>query len=232
MAQTEMLEFGVEQGQMLQVLMQHCHSMKRQETRLRVATAVLLATFFATLVWLQFHHQNTTEAFSVAHQEASNTEESPLGHSVHLEPARQIDACSEQQCIEWVDVDDGYDSQNFKLENQTVLHIFTKGLYLINLRMSYRIAYGQCKPSTDHLTLVVIVTQHHSNYGREREIISAKESMICRDYWLQSITLNRAIMLEAGTSLRVRINQESCKFVNWVKNSHLDVSFFNMSFTT
>lgn len=60
MAQAETFEFGVEQGQMLQVLMRHCQTTKRQETRLRVATALLLATFFATLVWLQFHQQNTT----------------------------------------------------------------------------------------------------------------------------------------------------------------------------
>ncbi|XP_052448781.1 uncharacterized protein LOC128007603 [Carassius gibelio] len=224
MAQTEMLEFGVEQGQMLQVFMRHCQTMKRQETRLRLATAVLLATFFATLVWLQYPRHNNTEAFSTAHQKDLKTEESPLAHSVHLEPVRHTDACSEQHPIEWVDVSDGYDSQNFKLENQTVLHISTKGLYLINLRISYRIAHGQCKPSTEHLSLVVNVTQQHRNYEIERAIISAKESMICRDYWLQSITLNRAIMLEAGTSLRVRINKESCKFVSWVKNSHLDVS--------
>lgn len=148
-----------------------------------------------------------------------------MTYSLSLKIAvRQIDACSEQQPIEWMNVDDGYDSQNFKLENQTVLHIFTKGLYLINLRISYRTAHGQCEPSTEHFTLVVIVTQQHRNYEREIEIIRAIESMTCRDYWLQSITLNRAIMLEAGTSLRVRINQESCKFVSWVKNSHLDVS--------
>lgn len=60
MAQAETVEFGVEQGQMLQVLMRHCQTMKRQETRLRAATAVMLATFFATLVWLQYPHQNTT----------------------------------------------------------------------------------------------------------------------------------------------------------------------------
>lgn len=60
MAQTEMLEFGVEQGQMLQVFMRHCQTMKRQETRLRLATAVLLATFFATLVWLQYPRHNNT----------------------------------------------------------------------------------------------------------------------------------------------------------------------------
>lgn len=60
MAQAEMFEFGVEQGQMLQVLLRHCQTMKRQETRLRLATAMLLAMFVATLVWLQFHQQNTT----------------------------------------------------------------------------------------------------------------------------------------------------------------------------
>ncbi len=137
---------------------------------------------------------------------------------------RQMHVCSEQQPIEWLDVDDGFDSQNIMLENQTVLHISTEGLYLINLRISYRTSYGHCKPGTD-LTLMVNVTQQHRNYEREREIISAKESVICRDYWFQSITMNRAIRLEAGTSLRVRINQDSCKFVNWVKNSHLDVTY-------
>lgn len=60
MAQAETVEFGVEQGQMLQVLMRHCQTMKRQETRLRLATALLVATIFATLVWIQFHQQNTT----------------------------------------------------------------------------------------------------------------------------------------------------------------------------
>lgn len=138
---------------------------------------------------------------------------------------RQMLDCSEQQPIEWLDVDDGYDdSQNFKMENQTVLHISTEGLYMINLRISYRTDYGHCEPGTD-LTLVVNITQQHRNYEREREIISATESMICRDCWFQSITMNRAIRLEAGTSLRVRINQKSCKFVSWVKNSHLDVTY-------
>ncbi|KAI2664670.1 WD repeat-containing protein 41 [Labeo rohita] len=224
MAQAEMFEFGVEQGQMLQVLLRHCQTMKRQETRLRLATAMLLAMFVATLVWLQFHQQNTTEAFSGAHPGALTTDESTIGHTVNLEPFGQIDACSEQQPIKWFNKNHGSDSQHFKLENQTVLYIVTKGLYLINLRISYRIAHGQCEAITDHLTLVVNVTQQHRNYKGEREIISAKESMICTEYWLQSITLNKAIMLEAGTSLRVRINQKSCKFVNWFSNSHLDVT--------
>lgn len=54
-----MFELGEEQGQMMQVLMRHCQTMKRQETRLRLATAVLLATFLATLLWLQFNQQTT-----------------------------------------------------------------------------------------------------------------------------------------------------------------------------
>lgn len=54
-----MSEFGVEQEQMMQVLMRHCQTMKRQETRLRLATAALLATFLATLLWLQFQQQTT-----------------------------------------------------------------------------------------------------------------------------------------------------------------------------
>ncbi|XP_026067224.1 uncharacterized protein LOC113049258 [Carassius auratus] len=224
MAQAETLELGVEQGQMLLILTRHCQTMKRQETRLRLATALLLATFCATLVWIQFHQQNTTEAFSDAHQEDLTTTDSPTGHSVHLEPLRQMHACSEQQPIEWLEVDDGYDSQNFKLENHSVLHISTERLYLINLRISYRVAHGQCEPGTE-LTLVVNVTQQHRNYEKEREIISAKESMVCRDYWFQSITMNRAIRLEAGTNLRVRINQKSCMFFSWVKNSHLDVTY-------
>lgn len=138
--------------------------------------------------------------------------------------SRQINACSEPQSIEWEAVDDGYESQNFELKNQTVLHISTEGLYLINLRISYRTAYGLCEPGKDFV-LVVRVTQYHRNYESEREIISAEESMICRDYWFQSITMNRAIRLEADTSLRVKINQKSCTFVSWTKNSHLDVTY-------
>lgn len=59
MARVEMSEFGVEQEQMMQVLIRHCQTMKRQETRLRLATAALLATFLATLLWLQFQQQTT-----------------------------------------------------------------------------------------------------------------------------------------------------------------------------
>ncbi|XP_043095834.1 uncharacterized protein LOC122345606 [Puntigrus tetrazona] len=222
MAQAEAFEFGVEQGQMLQVLMRHCQTMKRQETRLRVATALLLATLLATFVWIQ--QLNTKEAFSGARPEALKTTDSPRSHSVHLEPLRQMDPCSEQQPIEWLEVSDGYNSENFKLENRTVLHVSSKGLYIINLRISYRTAYNLCEPDTVS-TLVVNVTQHHRNYPRERELVSATETMICRDCLSQSITVNRAVGLEAGTILRVRINQNSCKFVNWVKNSHLDVTF-------
>lgn len=122
-------------------------------------------------------------------------------------------------------MDDGIDSQNFKLENQTILHVFTKGLYLINLRISYRVVYNQCDPNSELLTLEVNVSQKHSNYEIEREVISGKESMFCRNFWLQSITLNRVIMLESETTLRVKINKKSCKFVNWVRNSHLDVTY-------
>lgn len=121
-------------------------------------------------------------------------------------------------------MDDDNDSQNFKLENETVLHVFTKGLYLINLRISYRVAHNQCDPDSELLTLEVTVSQENSNYEEEREVISGKESMFCRNYWLQSINLNRVIMLESETSLRVKINKKSCKFVSWVRNSHLDVT--------
>ncbi|KAK7164602.1 hypothetical protein R3I94_003095 [Phoxinus phoxinus] len=222
-----MFESGLEQGQMMPVLMRHCETMKRQETRLRLATAVLLATFLATLLWLQFHQQTTKGAFSGAHSEAENflkTEEPPIRHTVHLEPVNQSDACSEEQPINWNIIDDGNDSQNFKLENQTVLHVFTKGLYLINLRISYRVYNNQCESHSDPevLTLEVNVSQKHRNYDREREVISGKESMLCRDYWLQSITLNRVIMLEADTSLRVKLNKKSCKFV---RNRHLEVTY-------
>lgn len=157
-----------------------------------------------------------------------------------LKSARnQFGACSEEQPIKWNIINDGNDSQNFKLENQTVLHVFTKGLYLINLMISYRVPYNQCKPHSDpeFLTLEVSVSQKHSNYEKEREVISGKETMLCRDYWLQSITLNRVIMLEADTSLRVKLNKKSCKFVNWVRNSHLEVTYlqhwlFKKGFTT
>ncbi|KAK2912048.1 hypothetical protein Q8A67_004181 [Cirrhinus molitorella] len=142
MAQAEVFEIGVEQGQMLQVLMRHCQTMRRQETRLRLATAGLLATFFATLVWLQFHQQNTTEAFAGAQQGAVTTEKSPLGQTVHLETLSPTDACLEQQPIKWRRVDYGYNSPDFSLEDQTVLYVVSKGLYLINLRISYRIVYG------------------------------------------------------------------------------------------
>ncbi|XP_077096654.1 uncharacterized protein LOC143748519 [Siphateles boraxobius] len=227
MARVEMFEFGVEQEQMMQVLMRHCQTMKRQETRLRLATAVLLATFMATLLWLHFHQQTTKGAFSGAHSEALKPEGPPIRHSLYLEAGKQFGACSEELPIKWNIINDGNDSPNFKLENQTVLHVFTKGLYLINLRISYRVVYNQCKPHSDpeFLTLEVSVSQKHSNYEKEREVISGKESMLCRDYWLQSITLNRVIMLEADTSLWVKLNKKSCKFLNWVKNSHLEVTY-------
>ncbi|XDV20757.1 hypothetical protein PO909_026019 [Leuciscus waleckii] len=227
MARVEMFELGEEQGQMMQVLMRHCQTMKRQETRLRLATAVLLATFLATLLWLQFNQQTTKGAFSGAHSEALKTEGPPVRHSVHLETGKQFGACSEEQPIKWKIINDGNDYQNFKLENQTVLHVFTKGLYLINLRISYRVPYNQCRPHSDSefLPLEVRVSQKHSNYEKEREVISGMESMLCKDYWLQSITLNRVIMLEADTSLRVKLNKKSCKFVNWSRNSHLEVTY-------
>lgn len=59
MTQKETLDFAMEQGHMVQVLLEHCHNMKRQETRLRLATAFLIAAFLAALVWIQFHHQKT-----------------------------------------------------------------------------------------------------------------------------------------------------------------------------
>lgn len=51
----------MEQGHMVQALLEHCHNMKRQETRLRLATAFLIAAFLATLVWIQFHQQKTVK---------------------------------------------------------------------------------------------------------------------------------------------------------------------------
>ncbi|KAK9975015.1 hypothetical protein ABG768_023079 [Culter alburnus] len=228
MARVEMSEFGVEQEQMMQVLIRHCQTMKRQETRLRLATAALLATFLATLLWLQFQQQTTKDAFSGAHSKALNTEGPPVRHTVHLEglisAGNQFVDCSEEQPIKWDIMNDDNDAQNFKLENQTVLHVFTKGLYLINLRIYYRVAYNQCDPNSELLTLKVNVSQKHSDYEKEREVISAQESMICRNYWLQSITLNRVIMLQSETSLRVTINKKSCKFVSRARNSHLAVT--------
>ncbi|ROI27795.1 hypothetical protein DPX16_23117 [Anabarilius grahami] len=227
MARVEMSEFGVEQEQMMQVLIRHCQTMKRQETRLRLATAALLATFLATLLWLQFQQlycfKTTKDSFSGAHSEVLNTE-GLMRHILHLEgltsARNQFGDCSEEQPIKWDIMNDDNDSQNFKLENQTVLHFFTKGLYLINLRFSYRIVYNQCDPS-ELLTLEVNVTEKHSNYKKERVVISGTESMICRNYSLQSITLNQVILLESETSLRVKINKDSCKFVS---KGNLDVT--------
>ncbi|CAM4542172.1 unnamed protein product [Leuciscus chuanchicus] len=168
MARVEMFELGEEQGQMMQVLMRHCQTMKRQETRLRLATAVLLATFLATLLWLQFNQQTTKGAFSGAHSEALKTEGPPVRHSVHLETGKQFGGCSEEQPIKWNIINDGNDYQNFKLENQTVLHVFTKGLYLINLRISYRVPYNQCRPHSDSEFLPLEVTGHRTRWRGAR----------------------------------------------------------------
>lgn len=57
MTQMEMLDFAMEQGHMVQALLEHFNNMKRQEIRLRFASALLLTTFLATLLWMQFHQQ-------------------------------------------------------------------------------------------------------------------------------------------------------------------------------
>ncbi|XP_056312917.1 uncharacterized protein LOC130228511 [Danio aesculapii] len=225
MAQMEMVEFGVEQGQMLQVLMRHCQTMKRQETRLRLATALLLTAFLATSLWLQFHSNSPPHAFAGDHTEALKAKKTHKRQSVHLEPKSK--SCPEKQPVEWNWRNESPYLDNFKLEKSTELYISTKGLYWINLKISYRIAYDQCKGNANQiLTLEANVTQEHSNYEQERVILKGRESMLCREYWLQSMTLSQSVMLEANSSLRVRINQDNCKFVSWFETTFLDVTYF------
>ncbi|XP_003198686.2 uncharacterized protein [Danio rerio] len=224
MAQMEMVEFGVEQGQMLQVLMRHCQTMKRQETRLRLATALLLTAFLATSLWLQFHSNTSTDSFAGAHTEALKAKKTHKRQSVHLEPKSK--SSPEKQLLEWYWRNESPYLDNFNLKNATELHISKKGLYLINLKMSYRIAYGQCQDNTDKImTLEVNVTQEHSNYEGERVILKGSESMLCSEYWLQSMTLSRPIMLEDNSSLRVRIKKDNFKFVSWSETTYLDVTY-------
>lgn len=228
MTQKEIFDFAMEQGHMVQVVLEHCHNMKRQETRLRLASALLLAAFLATLVWIQFHQQKT-DAFSGARVEALTTdEESPRRFSSYFKTDPNKNACpqeqSTEQLIHWRQMSDGLDYQHFNLTDTSVLHVLTKGLYLINLRISYRIVRDICQHN-DKPKLEVKVTQQHNNYMMERDVITAVESMQCILYWRQSVTLNRVIMLEDDTALRVKINSKTCKYVDWHLNSHLDITY-------
>ncbi|XP_051966554.1 uncharacterized protein LOC127632102 [Xyrauchen texanus] len=227
MAQGETFELAMEQGHMLQVLMRHCQNMKRQETRFRLATAFLFAAFLATLVWLQCHQQTTMPLDALSSPETLNTEEgSSKGHSVHLELFRsQNGYFLKEQLIQWIMINNGLDSANFKLINDSHLNVFRKGLYLISIRISYRILDEQCQPNDDPIILKVQVTQQHSNYLEERAVITGLETMPCLTYWVHSISLNRVIMLEADTTLRVTINPKSGRFVQWTKNSHFEVTY-------
>ncbi|KAI7813371.1 uncharacterized protein LOC130570040 [Triplophysa rosa] len=229
MTRQETLDFAMEQGLMVQALLEHCHNTKRQETRLRLATAFLIAAFLATLVWVQFH-QLKTDAFSGARVEALTTDEgSHRRCSAYLKTDPNKNACSQQQTkeqlIHWSQMSYGLDHQRFNLTDSSVLHVFTKGFYLINLRISYRIARHTCQ-HTHRPILEVKVTQQHSNYKEERDVITAVESMPCILYWQQSVTLNRVVMLEDDTDLRVKINSNTCKYVNWYANGDLEVTYF------
>lgn len=119
----------------------------------------------------------------------------------------------------------GLDHQRFNLTDSSVLHVFTKGFYVINLRISYRVARHKCQ-RTHKPILEVKVTQQHSNYKEERDVITAVESMPCILYWQQSVTLSRGVMLEDDTDLRVKINSDTCEYVNWYVNSDLEVTYF------
>lgn len=136
-------------------------------------------------------------------------------------------ACPQQksadQLIQWSQTSNGLD-RRFNLTDSSVLHVFTKGLYLINLRISYHIARHKCH-NVDRLILEVKVTQQHSNYKNEREVITTVESMPCFRYWQQSVTLSRVVMLEDDTDLRVKINSDTCEYVNWHINSNLGVTY-------
>ncbi|XP_055055460.2 uncharacterized protein [Misgurnus anguillicaudatus] len=229
MTQRESLEFAMEQETMVQVLMVHCQAMKRQETRLRLATALMLVTFLATLVWIQFHQQ-TTHPVSGASLKALRTDEASSRRlSVYFRPAESMtNDCLQHQTetlVQWVRLSEGLDHQHINLTNNSVLKVLTEGLYMINLRISYRVLHNQCKSSDKpEAKLFVNITQQHSNYDAEILVRSAAESMPCKQYWMQSVALNKVIKLEANTDLRVKINSESCKFVNWSKNTHLDVT--------
>ncbi|XP_065127522.1 uncharacterized protein [Paramisgurnus dabryanus] len=227
MTQGESFEIAMEQENMVQVLMVHCQAMKRQETRLRLATALMLVTFLATLVWIQFHQQTTHPVPGASPEALRSDEASSRRLSVHLRPARSMDNdCPEhpiKRLVQWDQLSEGLDHQHINLTTSSV-DVLTEGLYLINLRISYRVLNSvQCEKA-DELVLNVYITQQHSNYKEEIEVRTATESMPCKQYWMQSVALNKVIRLEANTALRVKINSKSCKFVSWFQNTHLDVT--------
>lgn len=139
-------------------------------------------------------------------------------------------ACPQDQSTEqlipvhWRQMSDGPGYQHFNLTDTSVVHVLTKGLYLINLRISYRTLRNMCQHK-DKPMLEVKVTQQHSNYGNERDVITAVESMQCVEFWRQSVTLNKVITLEDDTALRVKIESKTCKYINWHFSSHLEVTY-------
>ncbi|KAK1787901.1 hypothetical protein P4O66_016380 [Electrophorus voltai] len=211
-------EMAKEQGEMLLLLMQHCREMKRQESRSRWATGVVLLTFLAALIWLGFSIHASKDAH--IQEQVADIGVQPLasrqpGASVHLQiSGRQHGAILVKQndsyIIQWKP---DSSNKNYLTDNNTSLIIPQNSQYFVNLRVYYRIPDGHCKRK-QLLLLSISIMLYHSNYPQWRNVIESKETMHCENNWYQSVDLHRVVDLEAKTEIKVKTDSENYNLIS------------------
>ncbi|KAL6463758.1 hypothetical protein MHYP_G00281490 [Metynnis hypsauchen] len=229
----------VERAEMLRLVMQHCREMKRHETCSRFATGFLLLTLFATFLFVQVSGQSSKDApseqpvTSTAGLVQTKSSGRHRVHSVHLlsyPPDPITEMKNDTHVIRWRE-----SSKLGMTDNNTGLVIPKNGWYLVNLRISYRVAQMPC-PCKHYLGerdddkedtlcfLSIAVRQKHSEYPGWRDVVQAKETMICTLGSRQSINLSRVVNLKKSAVLTVAIASDNRDLISRETHDYFEIT--------
>ncbi|XP_028830233.1 uncharacterized protein LOC114786855 [Denticeps clupeoides] len=197
----------------LVVITRHCRDMKRQETRLRLATAFLLLSSVTVLLVLHAPSRDraTDQTATVGRLASPVLQGKRPG--VHLMPLAQHR--NNTKPIQW----EPRFNNGFSLTaNNTLLTVPLDGLYYVYFGISYRIPGNYCEQKgVDRIQdLHTQVFKFTASYPKDIVIIKSIDSMTCTILAQRFVYAGQLIQLLKNDKLKMIIHTPH-EVVNWFK---------------
>ncbi|XP_062410642.1 uncharacterized protein LOC134101090 [Sardina pilchardus] len=193
------------QEEMVITLLKHYQSMKRRETRIRLATGFMILLGFAAVFFFHYQTHSASDEAGIAAQHEPSAQAQRHARRKHRPSFYLTPAMNQTQNMRpmlWL-------NRN-TLQTVQSIHIPMDGLYFVFLQMAYRIPEKFCgeEMANKEITLVSRVILTSKVYPKPRTVVSSKDSIFCRPTYpnFRSVYTGRSIMLMDNDTLEVTVH--------------------------
>ncbi|XP_029499884.1 tumor necrosis factor ligand superfamily member 15 [Oncorhynchus nerka] len=201
------------------LLLKHCQEMKRQESRLRLVTLVLVLGCAAVLVFMQRVNRDCNEKDSFKHaeysrQQAIDRQGQNLKPNAHLTTSSRCNSVPEDY-IQWEHKKTGLvHMQNFTYdEKKYALVVPQGGQYFVYVGVNFRMPHKD-KVSGEIHFLSLKVLKFSNRYPDNCSIMEVKDSIPDNRRGARTVYTGQVVALEEGDLLRVSINEDNYELID------------------